>query len=112
MKFLTGSERFGRTRLGFLLRTIGVVTFLLSVASPYDDGIQQEFFRPRSSHVVFRRLPSAIHGIRKSRVVTEIVARDREFPMPELFASVTPANVLGSLIPLFSTLVPRSPPLR
>jgi len=98
-------------RLIFVLRTIGVLTFLLSMASPYDDGIQQEFFRPKSSHVVVRRLPSAVHGIRGSKVVPEVVTSVNRSAMPQLFGSVTPAKVVVSLIPLCFTLVPRSPPL-
>jgi len=48
------------------LWAVGVVSFLLSVASPYDDAFQQELFRPKSFHVAVRRLPSVPTGTRKS----------------------------------------------
>jgi hypothetical protein len=93
-----------------VLRTIGVITFLLSIASPYDDGIQQEFLRPKSRHVALRRLPSATHGIRKSEVVAQIVVPANKSPMPIWFGSVTSAKVAARLICFCSTLIPRSPP--
>jgi hypothetical protein len=58
--------------LASLLRAVGVVTFLLSVASPYDDAFQQELFRPKSSHVSVTRLPSATTGIRQSGAVPPV----------------------------------------
>ena len=55
-----------------LLWAVGVVTFLLSVASPYDDAFQQELFRPKSSHVAVTRLPLATTGTRKSGAVPPV----------------------------------------
>ena len=94
-----------------MLRTIGVITFLLSIASPYDDGIQQEFLRPKSRHVALRRLPSATHGIRKSEVVAQIVVPANKSPRPIWLSSVRPAKVAVTLIRFCSTLISRSPPL-
>ena len=112
MKLLTGKPlRLDLVRLAFVLRTVGVLTFLLSIASPYDDWIQQEFFRPKSTHVVFRRLPSANHRIRKGNVVTRIATAANKSPKLEWFGSVTRAKVVVSPITLSCTLVPRSPPL-
>ena len=112
MKLLTGKPlRLDFARLTSLLQVIGVVTFLLSMASRYDDDIQQEFFRTKSTHVVFRRLPSANHGIRRRKVVTQIATPDNKSPMPEWFGCITRAKLIVRLTPLCSTLVPRSPPL-
>jgi hypothetical protein len=111
LNFLTGKLPFsGGPRLTSLLRALGVITFILSVASPYDDGIQQEASRPKSPHVVFRRLPPASHGIQKTRVEIRIVTAVSKSLMPKLFDSVTPVTAALSLIPLYSALVPRSPP--
>jgi len=59
-------------RLASSLWAVGVVAFLLSVASPYDDAFQQELFRPKTSHVAVRLLPSAPTGTRRSRAVPRL----------------------------------------
>jgi hypothetical protein len=94
-----------------VLRTIGVITFLLSIASPYDDGIQQEFLRPKSRHVALKRLPSPKPGIRKTTVVAQIVVPANKSQMPKWFGSDAPADVVVKLIRVCSTLIPRSPPM-
>src|ERR1700756_2978234 len=60
------------SRLASSLWALGVVTFLLSVVSPYDDAFQQELFRSKSSHVAVKRLPSATTGTRKSGAVPRL----------------------------------------
>jgi len=60
------------SRLASGLWALGVVTFLLSVVSPYDDAFQQELLRPKSSHVAVRRLSSAPTGTRKSGAVPRL----------------------------------------
>jgi hypothetical protein len=103
------------SRLASSLWALGVVTFLLSVVSPYDDAVQQELFRPKSSHVAVRRLPSATTGTRKSGAVPRLsvtaVANASVMPMVlRVLCDVEPdtATLLG--IRFRSYLALRSPP--
>jgi hypothetical protein len=100
------------SRLASLLWAVGVVTFLLSVASPYDDAFQQEVFRPKSIHVAVRRLPSANASTRKSGAVPRIsvVALANLSTMPLVFGDVEPNTGTLLAIRFRSDLGLRSPP--
>jgi len=95
-----------------LLWAVGVVTFLLSAASPYDDAFQQEVFRPTSTHVAVRRLPSATASTRKSGAVPRIsvVALANPSTIPVVFGYVEPNTATLLAIRFRSYLALRSPP--
>lgn len=107
---LRSSRRF--YWLPSLLRAVGVVTFLLSVASPYDDAVQQEAFRPKSSHVAIKRLPSATTGTHKSAAVppVSLVSVSKASAMPVVLRDVEPDTVTLLAIRSRSDLPLRSPP--
>jgi hypothetical protein len=98
------------SRLASLLWAVGVVTFLLSVASPYDDAFQQELFRPKS--VAVRRLPSAITVTRNIGAVTQIsaVAGANASAMPVVLRDVEPDTAIPLAIRFRYSLALRSPP--
>jgi hypothetical protein len=100
------------SRLASLLWAVGVVTFLLSVASPYDDAFQQEVFRPKSTAVAVRRLPSAITGTRNTGAVTQIsaVAGANASAMPVVLRDVEPDAAIPLAIRFRCSLALRSPP--
>ena len=100
-------------RLASLLRAVGVVTFVLSVGSPYDDAFQQELFRPKSSHVAVRRLPSATTGNRKSGAVppVSVVSVANVSVMPVVLRDVELDAATLLAIRFRSDLALRSPPL-
>jgi hypothetical protein len=102
----------GSSHLASLLWALGVVAFLLSVASPYDDAFQQEVFRPKSTHVAVRRLPSATASTRKSGAVPRIsvVALANPSTMPVVFGDVEPNTATLLAIRFRSYLALRSPP--
>src|ERR1700751_1839083 len=66
------NEQRSCSRLASSLWALGVVTFLLSVVSPYDDAFQQELLRPKSLHVAVTRLSAAPTGTRKSGAVPRL----------------------------------------
>lgn len=100
------------SRLASSLWAVGVVTFLLSVASPYDDAFQQEVFRPKSFHVAVRRLPSATTCTRKSGVVTQLLVATvvNATVMPMALRDVEPDTATLLAICFRSSLALRSPP--
>jgi hypothetical protein len=102
----------GLVHFASLLWAVGVVTFLLSVASPYDDAFQQQVFRPKSTHVAVRRLPSATASIRKSGAVPRIsvVALANPSTMSVVFGDVEPNTATLLAIRFRSYLALRSPP--
>src|ERR1700756_2090854 len=100
------------SRLASSLWAVGVVTFLLSVASPYDDAIQQELFRPKSSHVAVRRLPSVHTGARKIGAVPQlsVAAVANASVLPVVFRDVEPDTATLLAIRFRSYVALRSPP--
>lgn len=105
-----GMQRSSRS--ASLLWAVGVVTFLLAVASPYDDAFQQEVFRPKSIDVAARRLPATTASTRKSGVMPRIsvVAVANSSPMPVVFGDVEPNTATFIAIRFRSYLTLRSPP--
>jgi|SRR6266436_6627327 len=100
------------SRLASTLWAVGVVSFLLSVASPYDDAFQQELFRPKSSHVSVRRLPSVPTGTRESGPVPQlsVAAVANASVVPIVFRDVEPGIATPLVIRFRSYLALRSPP--
>jgi hypothetical protein len=97
--------------LGSLLWAVGVVAFLVSVASPYDDALQQEPFRPRSTYVAIRRLPSAPTGTRRIEVVPRLsVVVSKAFVLPMVWREVESDTETLLAIRFRSYLALRSPP--
>ena len=99
-------------RLASLLGAVGIVSFLLSVASPYDDAFQQELFRPKHSHVAVTRLPSTTTGTRKSGATTliSIVLVTNVSVLPVVLRDVEPDMATLLAIRFRSDLALRSPP--
>jgi hypothetical protein len=103
------------SRLASSLWALGVVTFLLSVVSPYDDAFQQELLRPKSFHVAVRRLSSAPTGTRKSGAVPRLsvvaVANPSLVPMvSRVLRDIEPDTATLLAIRFRSCLALRSPP--
>ena len=99
-------------RLASLLWAVGVVTFLLSVVSPYDDALQQELFRPKPSHVAVKRLPSATTGTRKGGAVPRlsVAAAANASVIPIVLRDVESDIATLLAIRFRSCLALRSPP--
>ena len=99
-------------RLASFLWVVGIVAFLLSIASPYDDGFQQEVFRPKSFHVAVRRLPSATNGTRKGGAVTQLLVATvvNATVMPMALRDVEPDTATLLAICFRTSLTLRSPP--
>jgi hypothetical protein len=97
--------------LGSLLWAVGIVAFLVSVASPYDDALQQEPFRPKSTYVAIRRLPSAPTGTRRIGVVPRLsIVISKAFVLPMVWREVKSDTETLLAIRFRSYLALRSPP--
>ena len=105
-----GMQRSSRS--ASLLWAVGVVTFLLAVASPYDDAFQQEAFRPKSIDVAVERPPATTAGTRKSGVMPRlsVVALANPATMPVVFGDIEPDTPTFIAIRFRSNLALRSPP--
>src|SRR5262249_5524011 len=106
-------SRHGSSKLASLLWAVGLIAFLLSVASPFDDALQQDLFRRKSFYVAVRDLPSATAGTRKSGAWMEasVVAVADTSEAPQGLGDVEPdmATVLGNRF-FRSSFGLRSPP--
>ena len=111
MLLLRDTVHTARLRLGSLLWAVGVVAFLLSVASPRDDSVQQEVLRPKSTHVAVRRLPSVPHATRKGTNATQtLIVALAHVPVLSELHHVKPDKAIPSSICLGLCLALRSPP--
>jgi hypothetical protein len=111
MLLLRDTEHTTPLRLGSLLGAVGFVAFLLSVASPCDDSVQQEVLRPKSTHVTVRRLPSVPHATRKRTNATQtLIIALAHVPVLAESHYVEPQKAIPSSICLGLYLALRSPP--
>jgi len=114
MLLLRDSEHTAPLRLGSLLWVVGVVgfvAFLLSVASPWDDSVQQEVLRPKSTQVAVRRLPSVPYATRKGTNATQtLIVALAHIPVLSELHHVEPDKAIPSSICLGLCLALRSPP--
>jgi len=99
------------SRLASSLWAVGVVAFLLSVVSPFDDAFQQELFCQKLPHAAVKRLPSAPTGTRRSGVVPRLsVVVSKTSVMPIVLRDVDPGTETLLAIRFRSYLALRSPP--
>jgi len=100
--------------LGSLVWTIGIIAFLASVASPYDDALQHEVFQPKSPNIAVNQASLLTSGARKIPKATQtlIVAVANLFGSREVLGSIgRTGKARPSYVGFRPSLTLRSPPV-